>query len=46
MSKSTQTPYQRILRVEKFYTARGNNKESVNKVKRKILALKFNIDLL
>ncbi len=39
--KSTQTPYQRILRVEKFYWARAVNKESVNIVKRKILTLKF-----
>jgi len=40
--KSTQSPLQRILRVEKFYWQRGCNKEPVNEVKRKILALKFN----
>lgn len=39
--KSTQTPLQRIVRIEKFYAARGINKESLNEVKRKILALKF-----
>jgi hypothetical protein len=42
MPKSTQTPLQRIARVEKFYANRGVNKESVNAVKRKILAVKFN----
>lgn len=40
--KSTQTPLQRILRIEKFYYMRGINKESVNVIKRKILAVKFN----
>lgn len=40
--KSTQSALQRILRVEKFYERRGVNKESVNNVKRKILAVKFN----
>ncbi len=40
--KSTQSVYQRIIRIEKFYSQRGTNKESVNTVKRKILALKFN----
>ena len=45
--RSTQTAYQRILKVERFYGARGCNKESVNKIKRKIISLKFNkIDLL
>lgn len=39
--KSTQSPLQRILRVEKFYWQRGCNKESVNEIKRKILAIKF-----
>jgi hypothetical protein len=44
--KSTQSPLQRIVRIEKFYWQRGTNKESINTVKRKILALKFNkIDL-
>jgi hypothetical protein len=42
MSKTKQTLYQRILRVEKFYSARAINSERVNKIKRKILALKFN----
>lgn len=46
MAKSTQTLYQRVLRILKFYESRGQNRESVNKVKRKILALKFNINLL
>jgi hypothetical protein len=40
--KSTQTPLQRITRIETFYYKRGCNKESVNKIKRKILAAKFN----
>lgn len=40
--KSTQTPLQRINRIENFYCKRGVNKESVNTIKRKILALKFN----
>lgn len=39
--KSTQTPLQRINRIENFYYKRGVNKESVNTIKRKILALKF-----
>jgi len=39
--KSKQSPLQRILRVEKFYLHRGVNKESVNELKRKILAQKF-----
>lgn len=42
MSKSTQSDLQRINRIEKFYWQRGCNKESVNEIKRKILALKFN----
>lgn len=40
--KSTQTPLQRINRIENFYYKRGVNKESVNTIKRKILAIKFN----
>lgn len=40
--KSKQTPWQRILRIETFNWKRGTNKESVNEVKRKILALKYN----
>jgi hypothetical protein len=43
MAKSKQTPTQRINRIQKFYLERGNNKESVNKIQRKILAIKFNI---
>lgn len=39
--KSTQSPIQRINRVEAFYYKRGCNKESVNTIKRKILALKY-----
>lgn len=39
--KSTQTALQRITRIESFYYKRGVNKESVNKIKRKILAIKF-----
>lgn len=39
--KSTQTALQRITRIESFYAKRGTNKETVNTVKRKILALKF-----
>lgn len=40
--KSTQSAWQRILRIERFNWQRGLNKESVNEVKRKILALRFN----
>lgn len=36
-----QTPLQRINRILAFYYKRGINKESVNKVHRKILAIKF-----
>ena len=43
--KSTQTPLQRIARIEKFYAQRGTNKESLNKVKRKILAIKFKMEI-
>jgi hypothetical protein len=43
MPKSTQTPLQRITRIEKFYSNRGVNKESINNIKRKILAFKFNV---
>jgi hypothetical protein len=35
------TPLQRINRILAFYYKRGTNKESVNKVHRKILAIKF-----
>jgi len=35
------TPLQRINRIIAFYYKRGTNKESVNKVHRKILAIKF-----
>ena len=40
--KSTQTPLQRIIRIQRFYLLRGQNRESVNVIKRKILAIKFN----
>lgn len=43
MAKSKQTPIQRVNRIQKFYLERGNNRESVNKIQRKILALKFNV---
>lgn len=39
--KSTQTPLQRLARLEKFYLNRGCNVERVNNVKRKVLNLKF-----
>lgn len=42
MSKNNQSPLQRILRIESFYCKRGQNRELVNEVKRKILAFKFN----
>ena len=35
------TTLQRINRIIAFYYKRGTNKESVNKVHRKILAIKF-----
>jgi hypothetical protein len=35
------TPLQRINRIIAFYYKRGTNKESVNKVHRKILSIKF-----
>jgi hypothetical protein len=41
MAKSTQSPLQRIARLETFYWKRGVNVERVNNVKRKILAIKF-----
>jgi hypothetical protein len=37
----SQTPLQRINRILAFYYKRGVNKESVNKVYRNILKLKF-----
>jgi hypothetical protein len=37
----SQTPLQRINRILAFYYKRGTNKESINKVYRKILAIKF-----
>lgn len=43
MAKSKKTPIQRINRIQKFNLERGNNKESVNNVQRKILMLKFNL---
>ena len=36
-----QTPLQRINRILAFYYKRGVNKESVNRVYRNILAIKF-----
>jgi hypothetical protein len=39
--KSTQSPLQRIVRIQNFYMKFGINKESVNAVYRKILATKF-----
>ena len=36
-----QTPLQRINRVLKFYELRGQNRERVNEVKRKILKQKY-----
>lgn len=43
MAKSKQTPIQRINRIQKFNLERGNNKESINNLQRKILMLKFNL---
>ena len=37
----SQTPLQRINRILAFYYKRGVNKESVNRVYRNILAIKF-----
>lgn len=37
----SQTPYQRIKRILKFYENRGVNKESVNTVLRKIIKQKY-----
>lgn len=42
MTKSKQFPIQRINRIQKFYSERAINKESVNNIQRKILYLKFN----
>lgn len=36
------TPLQRINRVIEFYYKRGQNREKVNEIKRKILKEKFN----
>lgn len=36
------TPIQRINRVIEFYYKRGQNREKVNEIKRKILKQKFN----
>lgn len=36
------TPLQRINRVIEFYYRRGQNRESCNEIKRKILKEKFN----
>lgn len=41
MTKSNQTPLQRINRIQKFYYSRGQNRESVNSVLRNILKNKF-----
>ena len=43
MTKSKQTPIQRINRIQKYNLSKGINKESVNNVQRKILMLKFNL---
>lgn len=40
--KRTMTPLQRINRVIEFYYKRGQNREKVNEIKRKILKEKFN----
>jgi hypothetical protein len=40
--KSTQTPLQRINKIIDFYYKRGVNKESVNRIKHKIIFAKFN----
>jgi len=41
MTKSKQSPLQRINRIMDFLWKRGNNKESVNDVYRKIIKLKL-----
>lgn len=41
MSKSKLTDYQRIRKVIDFYYKRGCNKESVNRLYKKILTAKF-----
>ena len=40
--KSNQSPLQRINRIMKFYYLRGQNRENVNEVFRKIIKLKLN----
>jgi predicted transcriptional regulator len=42
MTKSKQSPLQRINRIMDFLWKRGNNKESVNEVYRKIINQKLN----
>ena len=39
--KSTQSPMQRIKRVMDYYYKMGTNKESVNKVYKNILKIKY-----
>jgi len=39
-----QSPLQRINRIMKFYYLRGQNRENVNEVFRKIIKLKLNKD--
>jgi len=40
------TPYQRILRVLRFYASRGQNREFANKVYRNIIKKKFQSDTI